>query len=57
MEGIKKLLVVTPSLDGKVSIEYVSSLVGLKSRLFENKVKCSARFHKGNSILFSDRNH
>ena len=52
MEGIKKLLVVTPSLDGKVSIEYVSSLVGLKSRLFENKVNCSARFHKGNSILF-----
>lgn len=57
MEGIKKLLVVTPSLDGKVSIEYVSSLVGLKSRLFENKVNCSARFHKGNSILFSARNH
>lgn len=57
MDGIKKLLVVTPSLDGKVSIEYVSSLVGLKSRLFENRVNCSARFHKGNSILFSARNH
>jgi hypothetical protein len=57
MDGIKKLLVVTPSLDGKVSIEYVSSLVGLKSRLFEQRVNCSARFHKGNSILFSARNH
>lgn len=57
MDGVKKLLVVTPSLDGRVSIEYVSSLVGLKSRLFENRVNCSARFHKGNSILFSARNH
>lgn len=57
LSDIKKVLVLTPTLDGRVSIEYVQSFVGLKSRLFEQRINSSIVFHKGNSILFSARNH
>ncbi len=52
-----KLWVSTPTLDGRVSSEYMHSYDNLKSALFQQKINCKVDFLTGNSILPSARNY
>lgn len=51
-----KVHLVTPTLDGKVSVEYVQALQSLTAKLYSNKINLSTRFQIGNSILPAGRN-
>jgi len=52
-----KLWVSTPTLDGRVSIEYMRSYDNLKAALFQQKVNTNVDFLSGNSILPQARNY
>ena len=50
------VMLVTPSLDGRVSVELVQSLMALKNALYMQRVHLRSTFMTGNSILFNARN-
>jgi hypothetical protein len=58
MSGKKfpKLHLVTPTLDGKVTAEYVQALSALQKALYQNSINLSMKFQIGNSLLAAGRN-
>ena len=52
-----KLMLATPTLDGRVSAEYAQSLSGLKTALYQSSINFSMQLHIGNSLLAGARNH
>lgn len=52
-----KLMLVTPTLDGRVSAEYAQSLSNLKTVLYQNSINFTMQLHIGNSLLAGARNY
>jgi hypothetical protein len=52
-----KLWVSTPTLDGRITIEYMRAYDNLKAALFQQRINCNVDFLPGNSILPAARNY